>query len=212
MLHWLRSLAILAPRDPASGLAKGRFVVVDIETTGVDQSADLLLSIGAVAVRNERVVVDDSFETIIRTERASARENILVHGIGEQAQREGRAPGEAIAAFLDWAGPAPLVAFQAPFDRGFLARAASVYLGAPLTNAWLDLAELAPSIYPEVKANALDEWLEHFGIEVDQRHHASSDAFATAMLFLRLRDALEPGERDIRRLQRRAAQARWLPR
>ncbi len=212
MFDWLRSLAIRTPRHEGSGFAAGRFVVVDVETTGMDRATDNLLAIGAVAIRQERICVDDSFETIIRPERTSERENILLHGIGEQAQRAGRAPREACAAFLDWAGNAPLVAFHAPFGRGFLARATSVYLNLPLTNAWLDLAELAPSIYPDVKARALDDWLDHFGIVVEQRHDAGNDAFATAMLFLRLRDALGEGERDIRRLQRRAAQARWLPR
>ncbi|MCL4746940.1 MAG: 3'-5' exonuclease [Burkholderiaceae bacterium] len=212
LFDWLRSLAIFAPPRDGSGSAGERFVVVDVETTGMDRANDKLLAIGAVALRRERICVGDSFETIIRPERTSERENILVHGIGEQAQREGRAPREACAAFFDWAGNAPLVAFHASFDRGFLARAMSVYLNLPLTNAWLDLAQLAPSIYPDVKARALDDWLDHFGIVVEQRHNASSDAFATAMLFLRLRDALAQGKRDIRRLQRRAAQARWLAR
>jgi len=67
-------------------------------------------------------------------------------------------------------------------------------------------------LHPQVKANGLDEWLRHFGIAVDQRHHASSDAFATAMLFVRLMAAVAPRERDPAKVLRLAAQARWLPR
>lgn len=190
----------------------GRWVVVDVETSGLDKASDVVLAIGAVAVCGERIAVDDSFEVLVRPERTSARENILVHGIGEQAQRAGLPPQRACAMFVDYVGTAPLVAFHAAFDRGFLSRAVKTYAEVPLDNAWLDLAELAPVLHPQVKARALDEWLVHFGIAVDQRHHASSDAFATAMLFLRLLAAVAPQDRQPDSLIKLAAQAKWLPR
>lgn len=186
-----------------------RWVVLDVETSGLDQHSDALLSIGAVAVRARRVSIEDSFELVVQQQTASHRSNILIHGIGEQAQRDGIEPKAACKAFLDYAGPAPLVGFHASFDRAFLARAVRYYLGLTLTADWLDLAALAPALNPGVRAKALDEWLDHFGIVVTQRHHASADAFATAMLFLRLLSQLPAGERDFRSLQRLAMAQRF---
>lgn len=186
-----------------------RWVVLDVETSGLDQHSDALLSIGAVAVRERRVSVDDSFELVVRQQTASQRSNILIHGIGVQAQHEGVDPKQACRAFLDYAGAAPLVGFHASFDRAFLARAVRFYLGLTLTADWLDLAALAPALNPGVRAKALDEWLDHFGIVVTQRHHASADAFATAMLFLRLLAQVRPRERDYRSLQRLALSQRF---
>jgi len=205
-----RALGLSGMRVPDSH--DGRWVVVDVETSGLDKACDVVLAIGAVAVHGEHVSVADSFEVLVRPERTSARENILVHGIGEEAQRGGLPPRSACRMFVDYVGTAPLVAFHAAFDRGFLVRAVKTYAEVPLDNPWLDLAELAPVLHPQVKANGLDEWLRHFGIAVDQRHHASSDAFATAMLFLRLMAAIAPPERDPAKVLRLAAQARWLPR
>ncbi len=205
-----RSLGLGGWRVPDS--RDGRWVVVDVETSGLDTARDVVLAIGAVAVHRGRVSVADSFEVVVRPQRTSARENILVHGIGEEAQRGGLAPEHACRMFVDYAGAAPLVAFHAAFDRGFLMRAVRTYVDLPLDNAWLDLAELAPVLHPKVKARTLDEWLLHFDIDVGQRHHASSDAFATAMLFLRLLAAVAPQERVAARLLQQAAQARWLPR
>jgi DNA polymerase-3 subunit epsilon len=186
-----------------------RWVVLDVETSGLDQNSDALLSIGAVAVRERRVAVDDSFERVVRQQTASQRSNILIHGIGVQAQHEGVDPKQACREFLDYAGAAPLVGFHASFDRAFLARAVRFYLGLTLNADWLDLAALAPALNPGVRAKALDEWLDHFGIVVTQRHHACADAFATAMLFLRLLSQVTPGERDYRSLQRLALAQRF---
>jgi DNA polymerase-3 subunit epsilon len=195
----------------ATGSDEGlRWVVLDVETSGLDTGSDRLLAIGAVAVHGERIVVEDSFELVVQQARASERQNILVHGIGAHAQVNGIEPRQACTRFLDYARSAPLVAFHASFDRGFLARAMKAYLGLPMKNDWLDLADLAPALHPDVKGKALDDWLAHFGITVDQRHHAASDAFATAALFIRLLSGVPPEQRGLRRLQKLAAQARWL--
>ena len=191
-------------------IAECRWVVLDVETTGLDQANDTMLAIGAVAVRDGRIDVDDSFERIVRPPQASGRQNILVHGIGAQAQRDGTAPEQACEAFLDWAGPSPLVGFHAGFDRAFLTRSVRYYLGLTLTRDWLDLAGLAPALNPGVRAKALDEWLAHFDLQATQRHHACADAFATAMLFLRLMAQVPQNQRDYAGLQRLARAGRWV--
>lgn len=210
-MRWLKTF--LGTAEPYAAalerIAAQRWVVVDVETSGLDQSSDALLAIGAVAIRHQRVVVEDSFERVVRQHRASSRGNILIHGIGEQAQLGGMDAAEACRQFLDYAGPSPLVGFHSGFDRAFLARSVKLWLGLPLTAEWLDLAALAPALNPGVKAKALDEWLEHFGLSVDQRHQASADAFATAMLFLRLLKQVPLAQRSHAHLQRLALAGRW---
>jgi DNA polymerase-3 subunit epsilon len=210
-MRWLKALfGGRRTEEPASRPAGGqRFVVLDCETTGLDAGADALIAIGAVAVRGGRVIASDSFEQVLRPSRTSGRDNILIHRIGEAAQRGGIEPGEACAAFLGYAAGAPLVAFHASFDRAFLTRAVRDSLGRRLDSRWLDLAGLAPALNPSVRAHALDEWLAHFSIEVPQRHHASADAFATAMLFLRLLAQVPPAERNPKSLSSLAQAQRW---
>ncbi len=198
-----------APEARLARIAAQRWVVLDVETGGLDVERDPLLAIGAVAVRDGRIDVDDSFESLVRPPAPSHRANVLIHGIGHGAQRDGVEPAAACRAFLDWAGDAPMVAFHAAFDRGVLARAVRGALGARLDARWLDLAALAPALNPDLRAKALDEWLEHFRLSVDQRHHASADAFATAMLFLRLLAQVPPAERGVESLQQLARAERW---
>jgi len=173
-----------------------RWVVVDLETSGLNPRRDVLLAIGAVALHGDRVVIGDSFEMLVRPRVASGRDNILIHGIGAEAQLSAADAAIACTRFANYVGDCPLAAFHAPFDQTVLLRAMRLSAGIHLSNPWLDLADLAPALFPAVEANSLDEWLEHFGILALRRHNASSDAFATATLFACLLDRVPPAERD----------------
>ena len=188
-----------------------RWVVVDVETTGLHTVVDELIAIGGVAMLDGLVVPADSIEIIIKKPSASSRDNILVHGIGVQAQLSGADPRDEMREFIDFVGRDPLIAFHAPFDREFLARAIKSYLNLPFDNPWLDLAELAPVLYPKATQQSLDEWLQRYGISLASRHNAAADALATALLVARLLpEAKRQGAGDYFALQRLTRHARWL--
>lgn len=189
-----------------------RWIVVDVETSGMDVSSDELISIGAVAMHEDgHVLPGDSMEIVVRQGTASSRENILVHGVGVEAQMNGVDPRKAIGMFLEYVSTAPMLAFHAPFDRGFLARVIKFYVNQPFDNPWLDLAELAPALYPALNLRSLDEWLGRFGIPVSARHSAASDAFATALLASRLLpEARRQGAPSFGKMMKLARNARWL--
>jgi len=176
----------LSGMDERTPLSQARFVVVDVETSGLDARRDRLLAIGAVLVEAQRVLPGHGYEVFVRAETPSSRANILVHGITPHAQRSGSAPETALMGFLEFARSDLLVAFHANFDRTVLDRAVRTQLGVRLPNPWIDVAQLAPALVPEARlANrSLDDWLGYFGLRAHARHSAASDAFATAELFL----------------------------
>jgi DNA polymerase-3 subunit epsilon len=167
-------------------LTQARFIVVDVETSGLDMRKDRLLSIGACAVEAMRLRAGESYATILQRDETNARANILIHGIGPQAQAAGEAPEESLLGFLEFAGKYPLVAFHASFDQTMLDRALRESLGVRLINPWLDLAHLCPALFPEARLRqaGLDDWLGYFGVRAHARHRAADDAFATAEIFL----------------------------
>lgn len=205
MFGWLRR--------QRSSSATMRWVVLDVETSGTDIARDRLISIGAVALHaDRRVCPADSFEVVYRQPVASSHDNILIHGIGIEAQGQGIDPELATARFIDYIGDSPLIAFHAPFDRGFIDRTVKVHIDRPFDNPWLDLAQLAPVLEPKAGLKSLDEWLKRYAIPVSARHSAAADAFATALLALRLLPrAHAMGAASFNELQVLARQARWLP-
>jgi DNA polymerase-3 subunit epsilon len=208
--HWLR---------PAPAVDEGRWVVLDVESSGLDARRDRLLAIAAIAVyvRPPRplIVLGDSFEVVLRQPGVASppdKANILLHGIGVGAQGAGTAPPPALSAFADFVGASPLIAFHAAFDRTLIQRTCRAELGRTLPNPWLDLEPLAAVLFPEVRARSLDEWMSRFDVRCAVRHQAAADTLATAELLLKLWPALQ------RQLPRPAfaavvslaAQRRWL--
>jgi DNA polymerase-3 subunit epsilon len=170
---------------PGAALDSARFVVADVETSGLSLTKDHLIAIGAVAVRAGRIDIGDSFEVVLQQETASHRENILIHGIGGSAQTGGMPPQEALLAFLEYLGKDPLVAFHVVFDETMIKRAVKQFLGFNFKHPWLDLAYAVPALNPELakKLRALDQWQKHFRIPNYARHNALADALSTAQLF-----------------------------
>lgn len=192
-----------------------RWLVVDVETSGLDAARDRLIAIAAIGVRVDwgvrRLSIDlgDSFEVVLRQDVPSSRDNILVHGIGRQRQQEGVAGGEALASFIRYAGDAPLLAFHAAFDRQLVTR----YAGrGALRNPWADIAHLCAASHPGVAARSLDEWLAHFGIVCAARHVAIADALAEGELLLRVWPKIAGECASWHDLERLASHHRWLTR
>ena len=159
--------------------------MVDVETTGLNLITDTLISIGAVAVANGRIVLEDSFSVVLQQQESSGKENILVHGISSTAQREGDDPVEALLAFLEYLGKSRLVAFHVAFDETMIRRAMRQYLGLSFKHAWLDLAYVMPALNRSLMGThrVLDDWIGRFNIRIEARHNALADALATAQLF-----------------------------
>lgn len=195
-----------------------RWLVLDVESSGLDASTDRLLALAAVAVRHDgrRAWIDlaDSFETVLLQPADAGppdKSNILVHGIGVAAQGRGIEPAAALGRFEVFIGESPLLGFHVEFDRRLIDRAMLGILGRRLRGPWLDIADIAAVLRPGRRERSLDDWLGACGIDCAQRHQAAADTLATAELLLHLWPAARAeGVVDFRGLSRLAARRRWL--
>ena len=165
-------------------LALARFVALDLETTGPRMLEDSIISIGAVAVSERMVRHDDAYEALLRQDRSSAVDNILIHQIGGQEQLAGMDPAEALVGCLEFIGDSRVVAFRAEFDATVFEREVRRQLGYRAWPRFIDLAALLPAIFPGTENDTLDDWVAHFGLPPIGRHHAIADAYATAQLLM----------------------------
>jgi DNA polymerase-3 subunit epsilon len=216
-MSWLRRRR---DRESSPVEAARRWVVLDVETSGLDVRRDRLLAIAAVGLRFDdegtpRIAIGDSFEALLRHDPAGSADkaNILLHGIGVGAQRSGIPPAQALGAFERWLAEAPLLGFHAAFDEAMIQAAMQAALGRTLDVGWIDLEPVAGALHPEVRDRSLDAWLAHFGIECAVRHQAAADTLATAELLLRLWPAARAQRcTSFSGLRRLAQASRWLAR
>lgn len=175
-----------APRPCADEALTERFVVLDVEATGLNTRKDLILAIGAVAVRGGAIAFGDRFHCVLNREH-EVTESVLIHGLGPDAVAQGVLAEEGLLQFLEFIQDSPLLAFHAPYDQQLLTREIREKLGHRLQHRFVDVAELAPLLTGEAaKDSTFDDWLTYFGIPLLERHDAWGDAYATAKMVLKL--------------------------
>jgi|SRR5699024_3814717 len=181
-----RLAALPTPRACAQEPLSERFVVLDVEATGLNTRKDLILAIGAVGVRDGAIALGDHFHCVLNREH-EVTESVLIHGLGPDAVAQGVAVEEGLLQFLEFIQDSPLLAFHAPYDQQLLTRELREKLEYRLQHRFVDVAEVAPLLTGEAaKHSTLDDWLNYFGIPLLQRHDAWGDAYATAKIVLRL--------------------------
>jgi DNA polymerase-3 subunit epsilon len=197
-VRWLR-------RTPVGA---ARWAAIDCETSGLDPARDRLLSVGMLGVADGRIDLAGSFHAMVKQQVPSETDNILVHGIGGDAQLGGLPVDQVIHGLAEHVGDAIPVGFHAPFDEEALRRH-----GFRARARWLDLAALAPVLFPGRKAERLEDWLAEFGVPANDRHDALGDAFSTAQLLLvALAEAKRQRIDTVEELRATARAGRWLQR
>ena len=174
---------------PVSGV---RFVVLDSETTGLDPRRDRLITIGAVAVEDGEIRLDDSFEVLLKMDYNHS--SVTVHGITRDEAREGLDEPEALELFLDYLRDGVIVGHHIGHDIQTLNAGYERHFGMQLKNRALDTMDLTLHLNddgafagrPMAQGFTLDALCEMFGIRPHDRHTAGGDAFITAQVFLRL--------------------------
>jgi DNA polymerase III subunit epsilon len=211
----LASWRALAPADLRAPLATQRWLVVDVETTGLDMRRDRLLAIGAVMMEGSAIRYQESFEIVIKQAAPSGADNILIHRIPGSEQLLGVDAADALSAFLTFAQKVPCIAFHAAFDETMLTRAIRENLDIDWAPQFIDLALLAPALVTDAPQGTrdLDAWVAHFGITILARHRAVADALGTAQLFqVLLNRAAAQQIASTETLFKLARSQRWLAR
>lgn len=192
-----------------------RWVVLDLETTGLNVRTDEVLAVAALALhldegKNLRIDYSDTFEVLVNSNKPLDKNNVLVHRIGSGLQKTGLAPSLAFAQLKNYLGSSPVFAYHADFDRSILNQTAKRLKAKPLPNAWIDIAPLASAAHPAQHFQSLDAWLAHFNIACQARHQAMHDTIAEAQLLLRSWHTLKANHHHAGDLAKLARQQRWI--
>ncbi len=187
------NLAALDHIDLSRKARSQRYVVADLETTGLDLKRDRVVSVAALRVVEGRIPLNDIFNRLINPGQYIPPIAIKIHGIVPDMVSEADSAAKVLDDFMAFLGTDILVGHHSRFDLFFLNKGARRRYGIKLQNLVLDTVPLCRTIafpphnYPygidlDDEPSSLDNVAEHFGIDIHERHTALGDALATAMI------------------------------
>jgi len=163
-------------------MPKNEYIVIDLETTGLDPATDKIIEVAAVKIKRSLIV--DEFSSLIDPQILITEEISLLTGI-DNTMVEGQPKiEEIIPALRDFIGASTIIAHNAPFDSAFL----EPFLKS--SRGWLDSVVLAQIAYPKAGRYSLEKLTRLLEINNNAAHRALSDALATAELFLAIKKRL----------------------
>jgi DNA polymerase III subunit epsilon len=169
----------------------GEYVVFDTETTGLNPKKDDILSIGAVKIKDNKIITSQTFEVFIKNTGEISSKSIEIHRIRPIDLENGRPTDEAIREFLHFIGSRPLIGYYLEFDVNMINKYIKPMLGVTLPNKKVEVSEIyfdkTISLIPQGNIDLrFDTILKKCGVPDMGAHNAVNDAIMTAMIYLKL--------------------------
>jgi len=168
------------------------YVVIDVETTGLNPAKDSLIEIGAIKVVDNEIT--DTFQALISIDTGVPAVITNLTGIDDKLlQCEGQPIDTAIKRFIEFYENLPLVAHNMDFDKSFLNKAMARCNLPPIKNRTVDTLALSRRIHKRLVSYKLQDLVAHFELSPfasdssDYATHRSlGDCHTTHMLYQKL--------------------------
>jgi DNA polymerase III subunit epsilon len=160
------------------------YTVFDTETTGLDPSADEIISIGAVRALRGRLLRRETFDRLVDPKRPLSAASLAVHGIAPELLDGEATIDEVLPLFARFAEDTVLVGHNVAFDMRFLERKEEP-TGVRLTQPVLDTLLLSGAADPGEEDHSLEAIAARLGVSVTGRHTALGDAILTCEILLK---------------------------
>ena len=164
-------------------LKDAKYVVFDIETTGLSATRDQIIEIGAVKIEGGAVV--ERYQTFIHVDEPLSSTTTNLTSITDDMLKDAPRIEDELPKFLKFIEGSILVAHNALFDVGHIRENAQA-LGLPFDDSLvIDTLNLARYYYNEqLKRFNLKAVAKLFKVKQEMHHRAEDDAFVTAQIWL----------------------------
>lgn len=169
------------------------YVCLDCETSGLNPKKDEILSIGAVHIKENKILMRKTFNIFLKPSKNINPESIKIHHIRPIDLENGMNPKEAIYELLEFIGSKPIVGYYIKFDVAIISRYTKEFIGVKLPNETIEVS----SMYYKTRKESsdyqfidlkFDTILKNLDIPALGKHDALNDAIMTSMIFLKLKN------------------------
>jgi len=169
----------------------GEYVVFDTETTGLNPKKDEILSIGAVKIKDNKILTSQTFEVYLKNTTEISSKSIEIHRIRPCDLQNATDVEDGIKDFLKFIGSRPLIGYYLEFDVAMINKYIKPILGITLPNRMIEVSEIyfdkTIALIPQGNIDLrFDTILQKCGVPDMGAHNAVNDAIMTAMIYLKL--------------------------
>ena len=118
------------------------YVCLDCETTGLSPRKDEILSIGAVHIKDNKIIMRETFNIFVKPSKNISAESIKIHRIRPIDLENAVNPEEAILKILDFIGSRPIVGYYIKFDIAMISKYTKKYIGIKLPNESIEVSSM----------------------------------------------------------------------
>ncbi len=173
----------------------GRYVAVDIETTGLDFSQGDILEIGAVEMRDGQTV--RVFDTLIKPNGRISPFITRLTGITNEMVADAPDIKSVLPLFYDFIQDLPLLGHNISFDMGFLSHNCARHLMRPIKNSTMDTMYYSRRLFSQLPNHKLETLVRAFGLADGTPHRAAEDARLTALCYEHMKRYAEKNDIDL---------------
>ncbi len=173
--------------------SSNELVSLDLETTGLNPKKDEILSIGAVKIRENEILLNESLEIFVKPTKKIDKRSIEIHHIRPCDLDSAIDVKEAIKRLLNFIGGRKLVGYYIDFDHKMISKYTKQMIGCKLPNKTIELSSMyykrkrKTSAYEFVDLK-FDTILKELDLPRLYKHDALNDAIMSAMIYLKLKD------------------------
>ena len=166
-----------------------RFLVIDIETTGLDAKNDHIVSLGWLPVQHQEIELALGRHYLIKPP-VSVGQSAVFHGLHDKDLSQARDLSEVLTELLDTYAGAVFVAHHASIEQKFLTLACQRLFGRSPKFKFIDTMQLEwqrllnQGKVVQQRDLRLPSCLNRHQLPQSQHHHALEDAFSCALLLL----------------------------
>ncbi|MDD4373151.1 MAG: exonuclease domain-containing protein [Bacteroidales bacterium] len=157
-----------------------KYVIIDVETTGLKAGPEKITEIAAVLHDGHRVI--DSFSSLVNPEKKIPYRITQLTGINDQMVAGAPKFYELARQFIEFTEDAILIGHNVSFDYRFI-QAEYKSLGYDFRRQTMDTVKLSRKLIPGQPSYSLGKLCRNLNIQIENRHRALGDALATTRLF-----------------------------
>lgn len=167
-----------------------KYVVLSIESTGLNTSKDVILAFSAVTVNADRITIREALELYISYSKSEIdidpNDFLVVSKIEKKTERE------AIELIVNYIGNATLIGHRVNQDIELINASLSKFDCGSLKNEALDIEIMYNKVKETIeKKYTLEDMCKALSVPLNERNSVADDTFSIALLFLKLKTILK---------------------